>query len=184
MKEIYIVLTHTGTVLSRVIRLFTGAEFSHCSIALDAELKEMYSFGRLNPKNPFIGGFVHESPQHGTFGRFTNTYTAIDAIRVTNEQYDDIREIIDDIRIFRSGYKFNVAGMFAAGLHVKIKRDNAFYCAEFTRHVIERAGINLYLPDAVRPEDFKFIYGSKKIYSGLLRKYRCFFAASAGEILF
>lgn len=30
----------------------------------------MYSFGRLNPYNPFWGGFVHESIDKGTFKRF------------------------------------------------------------------------------------------------------------------
>ena len=57
MKKIYIILTFTGTALSRIIKLSTKDEFAHASIALDSELKEMYSFGRLNPYNPFFGGF-------------------------------------------------------------------------------------------------------------------------------
>ena len=32
MKQIYIVLTHTGTLLSRIIKCYTKDEFSHCSI--------------------------------------------------------------------------------------------------------------------------------------------------------
>ena len=60
MKKIYIVLTHSGTTLSKIIKGFTKDEFSHVSISLDKELNEMYSFGRLNPYNPFWGGFVHE----------------------------------------------------------------------------------------------------------------------------
>ena len=43
MKEIYIVLTHTGTVLSRIIKNYTQDEFSHVSISLDKELKDKYS---------------------------------------------------------------------------------------------------------------------------------------------
>lgn len=58
MKKIYIVLTHTGTTLSKIIKNYTNDEFSHVSISLDSELKEMYSFGRLNAYNPFWGGFV------------------------------------------------------------------------------------------------------------------------------
>ena len=46
MKKIYIILTFTGTALSRIIKLTTRVEFAHVSIALDEELKEMYSFGR------------------------------------------------------------------------------------------------------------------------------------------
>ena len=53
MKKIYIVLTHSGTALSKIIKGFTKDEFSHVSISLDKELNEMYSFGRLNPYNPF-----------------------------------------------------------------------------------------------------------------------------------
>ena len=60
MKEIYIVLTHTGTTLSKLIKSYTKDEFSHVSIALDIKLEKMYSFGRLNPYNPFVAGFVHE----------------------------------------------------------------------------------------------------------------------------
>ena len=44
MKEIYFVLTHTGTALSKIIKGFTKDEFSHVSISLDINLKEMYSF--------------------------------------------------------------------------------------------------------------------------------------------
>ena len=74
MKEIYIVLTHTGTVLSRIIKDYTQDEFSHVSISLDKELKEMYSFGRLNPYNPFWGGFVQEGINFGTFKRLEKQY--------------------------------------------------------------------------------------------------------------
>lgn len=49
MKKIYIILTFTGTALSRIIKFATKVEFAHVSIALDEELNEMYSFGRINP---------------------------------------------------------------------------------------------------------------------------------------
>ena len=70
MKKIYIILTHTGTILSKIIKYYTGDEFSHVSIALDSQLRKIYSFGRLNPYNPIKGGFVHESVDKGTFRRF------------------------------------------------------------------------------------------------------------------
>ena len=60
LRKIYIVLSFTGTILSRIVRFYTRKEYSHVSIALDENLDEMYSFGRLNPYNAFIGGFVHE----------------------------------------------------------------------------------------------------------------------------
>ena len=58
MSKIYIVLTYSGTVLSKLIKIYTQKEYSHVSISLDENLKQMYSFGRLNPYVPFVGGFV------------------------------------------------------------------------------------------------------------------------------
>ena len=75
MKKIYIALMHTGTLLSNIIKCYTKDEFSHISIALDSELKEMYSFGRLHAYNPFWGSFVHEELNKGTYKRFKNTKT-------------------------------------------------------------------------------------------------------------
>lgn len=45
-KDIYIVLTGTGTAFSGLIKWFTKAELNHASIAFDHELREVYSFGR------------------------------------------------------------------------------------------------------------------------------------------
>ena len=44
LKKIYIVLTHTGTNLSKIIKSWTKDEFSHVSIALDEDLKEIANF--------------------------------------------------------------------------------------------------------------------------------------------
>ena len=91
VQKIYIVLTYTGTILSKAVKVYTRKKYSHISIALDKELKEMYSFGRLNPYNPFIGGFVHESINSGTFKRFKNTTTRIYSLNVSDKQYEKIK---------------------------------------------------------------------------------------------
>ena len=60
MKKIYIMVSYTGTILSNLIRMYTGKEYTHVSISLDIKLHEMYSFGRIHPSNAFVGGFVRE----------------------------------------------------------------------------------------------------------------------------
>ena len=52
-RKVYIVLSQTGTVLSRILKLYTRSPYNHSSIALTEDLEVMYSFGRLNPYNPF-----------------------------------------------------------------------------------------------------------------------------------
>lgn len=172
MKEIYIVLTHTGTILSKIIKNYTKDEFSHCSISLDIELSKMYSFGRLNPYNAFIGGFVHEYIDQGTFKRFYKTKANVYALKVTEEQYEKVEKNIMQIQKEKESYKFNVLGLLAAGFHKKIGKEHSFYCAEFVKYVIENAGIKTDLPKVVKPEDFKNINGLRQIYSGLLKRYR------------
>ena len=172
MKQIYIVLTHTGTILSRIIKTYTKDEFSHVSISLDVELKQMYSFGRLNPYNPFMGGFVHEYIDKGTFKRFYKTVTSVRCLNITDEQYNKAEEIIKKFEREKDTYKFNVLGLFAAGFHKKIGKENSFYCAEFVKYVLEKSGIEIQLPNVIKPEDFTRVDELKEIYSGLLRKYK------------
>ena len=172
MKKIYIILTHTGTALSKIIKGFTKDEFSHVSIALDIELKEMYSFGRVNPYNPFWGGFVHEYIDKGTFKRFYKTRAKVYSLEITEQQYESIKNYIEQIKNNKENYKFNIIGLFAAGFHKKIKKQKSFYCAEFVKYVMEKADIKTDLPDIVKPEDFKNIKELQEIYGGLLRKYQ------------
>ena len=173
-KKIYIVLAHTGTILSKIIKNFTFCEFSHVSISLDKNLDKMYSFGRLNPYNPFFGGFVHESIESGTFKRFDKTTVKVYSINVTEEQYNKIENIIKYFENNSKNYKFNVLGLFASGFNIQICKNNSFYCAEFVKHVIENAGIEINLPKIIRPEDFKFINNKDFVYKGLLQKYKLY----------
>ena len=43
---LYIVLTRTNTVMSKLIQIFKNYEYTHAAISLDKGLNQMYSFGR------------------------------------------------------------------------------------------------------------------------------------------
>lgn len=171
MRKIYIILTHTGTTLSKIIKAYTRAEFSHVSIAIDHSLEEMYSFGRLRPYNPFVAGFVCEHIDSGTFKRFRKTRAKVYSLKVTDDQHEKIKNIIYKMKGQKDIYKFNILGLFAVAFHVKIQRKNSFYCAEFVKYIIERANINNNLPKLVKPESFQLIEGLHEEYHGLLTNY-------------
>lgn len=173
MKKIYIVLTHTGTNLSKIIKKWTKDEFSHVSIALDEDLDEMYSFGRLHPYNPFWAGLVHEKQNEGTFKRFKKTKAAIYSIEVDDEKYSIIRNTVYRMYRNRKKYKFNIIGLLAIGFHKSIQKENWFYCAEFVKYVFDKAHLDFDLPNTmIRPEDFKSIENKDLEYYGLFRKYK------------
>jgi len=171
MKKIYLVLTYTGTILSKIIKTYTKDEFSHVSISLDKDLKQMYSFGRLNPYIPFIGGFVYEDINSGTFKRFKKTTSEIYSLQVTDEQYEKIYKLIKEFQNCKKLYKFNVIGLFAVGINKKIKSERSFYCAEFVKYILENSGIETNLPEIIRPQNFKDLKNIDLKYKGELRKY-------------
>ena len=148
MKKIYIVMTQTGTLLSRVIKIYSGCKYAHVSLSLDKNLDEMYSFGRLNPYNPFWGGFIHERVNSGTFKRFKKMEERINP------------------------YRFNILGLIGAGFNISVHMKDHFYCAEFIKYLLEAGGVKVSLPKIVAPDDFMTIPNTKMIYMGKLSKYR------------
>lgn len=172
MKKIYLILTHTGTTLSTIIKCYTKDEFSHVSIALDKELNTMYSFGRLHPNNPFIGGFVHEGIDFGTFKRFKNTQSEIYSLEIADNKYEKIKEEIKEFESNKEKYKFNIIGLFAVSINKKIHYKDTFYCAEFVKYLFEKVKIDNNLPDIIRPQDFKKLKDIELVYSGKLKYYK------------
>ena len=172
MEKIYIVLTHTGTVLSRSIKIFTRNTYTHASISLDKNMEKMYSFGRLNPYNPFVGGFVKEGINIGTFKRFKNTITEIYSLEITKEEYNKLEEIILKFVENKKAYKFNFIGLVLAGINKKYKRKNKFYCSQFVREIIEKSEIKIEnISKVIKPEDFRKLESLELEYRGLLRLY-------------
>ena len=171
MQKIYIVLTYTGTMLSRLVSFYTRKKYAHVSISLDKDLSHMYSFARLNPYNPFLGGFVQESPKFGTFKRFSKTKTKIYSVEVDDEQYKNLKSLIKDINLNKKSYHFNILGLFAVAFNLKIKREKYFYCAEFVKYVLDESNIQLDLPDIIKPNDFEGLNELEEIYRGQLNEY-------------
>ncbi len=117
------------------------------------------------------GGFVHEYIDQGTFKRFYKTRAKVYSLAITDEQYKAIKNKITYFQKEKEVYTFNRLGLFAVGLHRKVEREHAFYCAEFVKYILEEAGIETDLPSLIKPENFKQIEGLQEIYAGMLRKY-------------
>ena len=117
---------------------------------------------------------VHEGIEFGTFKRFKKTLCKIYALEITDEQYNNIKGIIEYIKNAKQLHRFNVIGLFAVGFNKKMGSENSFYCAEFVKFVLDKSDIVNNLPELIKPEDFKNING-KVIYNGLLQEYTTIF---------
>ncbi|MGE7667465.1 hypothetical protein ACQKMN_17340 [Ureibacillus composti] len=169
-KVIYIVLTETSTVLARAIKLYTQENFSHVSIAFDLELKEMYSFGRKNENNPFIGGFIQENPSSRLM---SNAYCAVYSCPVTNEQYEKLKAMVEHYQSNKRHFKYNFIGLFFVACQIRLKRDNAFFCSQFIATLLQQVGLSLAgrCPYLIKPADFAKLPYIHLCYTGLMRNY-------------
>lgn len=172
-KNIYIVLSQTGTFPSKVIRLITRAEYNHASISVKKDLSDMYSFGRLNPYNPFWAGFVVENPKKGTFKRFPETKAVVLEVEVSEEKYQEITNSLENMCSEQKNYHYNYVGLVLASCNIKRKKERCYFCSEFVGELLLKHGIvsEEMLPEIVRPMNFAELE-FKKIYQGKLVDYR------------
>lgn len=172
-QQIYIVISQTGTILSRILKRITGAEYNHVSLSLSENLQTLYSFGRKYPRNPFLGGFVTESPNYGTFKYFSNTKVLVLALPIENEKYEAISEFINYMVDNRKKYKYNYFGLWFAAVNLCLKFNNRYYCSEFVRDVLRKFEIegSEKMADIVQPIHFLDLPNTTEYYCGKLSKF-------------
>ncbi|WP_236707992.1 hypothetical protein [Brevibacillus choshinensis] len=139
-NHIYIVLSDTGTWFTKIIQLYTKAPLNHASIAFDPELNEVYSFGRKNPMNPFVGGFVKEDMRGGLFKDAT---FAVYRCSMSESQFLTIRNIVQHIERESHLYKYNLPGLLGVMMNIPVAPERAYFCSQFVASVFEQAGARL-----------------------------------------
>lgn len=172
-QKIYVVISQTGTLPSKIIKKFTGAEYNHSSISLDSELKTMYSFARKFTYNPFWAGFVVESPNEGTFKRFSETKVVVLSIQVDEKQYKEIKRFLQEMYHNRNNYHYNYCGLMFAAFGICYRKRNHYYCSEFIKELLMRFKIarKEQFADITKPMDFLNSLDGKIVYCGKLRNY-------------
>lgn len=150
--SVYIVLSKTQTLPSRVIKLWT---------------REPYY-------NPFDCGFINEDITTGVFGRDVQTTCRIGRLRVTKEQYEKIKEILEQFKSEKAFYRYNYLGILGVMCQRSVERRYNYFCSQFVSYVLRKAGISLIMkkPGLTCPRDFRMCDDLEIIYEGKLRNYR------------
>lgn len=172
-KKIYVMLSQTGTCFSRMIKFYTGYNYNHTSIALDRDLKELYSFGRRTLNFPFSPGFVKEEINGGIFKIYEKTTCRVYELPVTEEEYNEVKRIIDSFYDEYDKYKYSFLGILAIMLHIPHQRRYRFVCSQFVAYVLKEGKvIDFDKPvSLIKPEDFDTIDKGQVVYTGLLSNY-------------
>ncbi|MFC0414359.1 hypothetical protein ACFFHH_02620 [Cytobacillus solani] len=168
--EVYIILTDTGTLFTKMIRRFTKYPLNHASISFTKELDTTYSFGRKRANNPFIGGFVKED-MNGKL--FRKAKCAVYKCSVSEFEYKQMLNGVRQIEVEKQAYKYNFIGLFGVLLNKKINRKKAFFCSEFVATILNSGGIAISSkhPSLVKPNDLANCEKFSLIYEGQLFSY-------------
>jgi len=141
--RIYILLSQTTSVMTRLIKFATKTPYNHVSLAFDERLEYTYSFGRIMPNDPLIGGFSHERLDTGVFKDAECQLLSLD---VTPEQYEKMRDRVAQIEANQTKYKFNLLGLIGTKFNFNLDRKHAYFCSQFVSKVLQEVGLF--------PEDF------------------------------
>ncbi|MBP1989118.1 hypothetical protein [Paenibacillus eucommiae] len=169
-KKIYILLTDTGTLFTKLIKLVTKSPMNHASISFNQELSETYSFGRKNPVNPFVAGFVRENMEGSLFTKAT---CALYSCTVESSQYEQMYAHVKNIEENKQKYKYNMLGLFGILFNFKWERKHAFFCSQFVASVFEQNGMNLVGKPSVltTPGDFQHSDALQLLFQGSLNRF-------------
>ena len=169
-RQLYIVLSRTGTNVSKIIRFVTKAKYNHVSLSLDPELKQMYSFGRHFPRNPIWAGFVQESKDSGFFKRFKDTEVQVLAIDIDEQTYQDMKCAFNYMYDHKFSYHYNYIGLVLAAFHIQFKPAHTYYCSEFAKEILIQHNIKGAedLDIVPQPIHFADIPNTVEVYTGKL----------------
>lgn len=172
-ERIFIVVTQTGTILSRLLKVITHADYNHVSVSADPTLSTLYSFGRKNPYNPFWGGFVMESPHFGTFKRFSETDAVVLSLPVTKEMKEKIETRLSEMYQNRREYHYDTLGLLLAWIKILYVRENTYYCSSFVLDFLKEFDLadDEIFSKFPKPIEFLELRGGEVIYRGKLRLY-------------
>lgn len=170
---VYVVLTDTGTLFTRLIKAYTRAPYNHASLALDSQLSEMFSFGRLKPNNPLRAGMVKEDVYSGVYRHFPATRCMVMRMKVDPEQKETLREILYRYYANREQYTYNLLGLLCVMMRIQYSPPNAYFCSEFVAGVLKEAGMGLWDKPCsqITPHHLSLHPGLELVYEGMLYDY-------------
>lgn len=168
---LYVVLTRTNTMISKLISLIKDDEFTHASISLDKELNNMYSFSRKHTYNPFVGVFRQEEIDKGIYKLQKSLHGTIIELEVSKQQYKDATRLLNHFINNSDQYRYNYKGLLDGMLNKESCYDSRFLCSEFVYYILNESGIiDLNISrNLVRPQNLLSLEGSI-IYRGNLKE--------------
>ena len=174
LYPVYVVVMHTGSVVSTVIKKATGDLYSHASISFDPSLTNMYSFGNKRIKGKaFANGFKKEDIHNEFFSSRTIPY-AMYMIPVTKEELVAMKKRLDYFVKNENKFSFDMIGLVKIFFGIADNPENRYFCSRFVMDVLNAgrpADPYTQEESLVKPQDLAETNFARYVMGGYLKDY-------------
>ena len=136
-KYVYVALLYIPSAVGRFVKFWTWYGYSHVTFSFDENLEECHAFSRVKENTPFVGGYVKEKKSYYTSGKDININTIIYKIPVTNEEYEEIKNYIQEIANDKE-YLYNMYSMCTLAVLRGFRTYKAMHCTEFVAQILTK----------------------------------------------
>lgn len=181
MKQVYILLSRTGTIPSRLIYRLTRGAFTHASLAMLPSTDRFFSYARRKLNRPFYAGFKEENLHTHIFGKYPDSPCALFSLSVSDEGYDRMKKELGRYIENYDTATYNFLGMLPLRMGIPIRRGMKLTCSQFVALMLSVSG-DVSLPKnpyAMLPGDFLKLSGLTKLYEGTIAD--CAFPSLASD---
>lgn len=156
MKKIYILLTKSTTILSRIVHFITGDDYTHVSIAFEENLQPLYSSSRKNGVTLFPAGPCEEYLHRGYFRKHPQIPCALYELQVSEEIYQAAQLETRRIMSKADCYKFNIIGLIFCRMNIPLRRKGHYFCSQLVGEILQQSqAVNLPKDTSLmRPVDY------------------------------
>lgn len=174
MKSIYILLTKSTTICSKIVYLATRSEFTHAAISLDSSFNELYTFGRKYSRLMLPAGFAIESVYNGILGSSDNMKCAIYELKISDKVYGNLVRILNYFELNRARYRYSIVGLPMCKFKKVYEREDYFFCSQFVYHALSESGAiaKNSEPSLVGPMDLSLLPEATEVFKGEIRSLR------------
>ena len=166
--EVYLVLTRSHTVLSRLIHQITQKPYTHAGICLDDDLSQFYTFGRRYLYSVWPAGLTEESLLRGIFQIQYTSPCAIYRLTIDHASFLRLKDQILIMYAQKQLYKYHLLGIIKCQLGIAHKRPYYYFCSQFVAEMLQNAKI-VHLPkdpSLMKPYDLATLDGLECVYEG------------------
>nr|DAO78363.1 MAG TPA: cysteine peptidase [Caudoviricetes sp.] len=134
---LYVVLFSNNTLISKLIKMWTKSEFSHCAVGFDKELNDIYSFATDSDMGSKRIGFVKDSISH-----YHDINIKVYAIAIPFKYLYKLKKFFKDYIENSKKTSYNILAILSILIHKQLSLLNRYYdkysmiCSQFVYTVL------------------------------------------------